>query len=342
MEKTKKKFVVAMDNYFTLPKVCAMMRECGIGTVGTARFRGTWPPASIRQVNVKDATFNELFWSIDEFGTLVVRWMDNGMVFLISTVHTVMDVAYCLRRRPRVTQLNKGHVNNVWGKLGKVWLWIPRIVDDYNHWMGGVDLADQMIAYYHPDMRCYQNWLPMFIQLLSCIRLNSYIIYSSHYPNKSHKHFLSHKEFSMAIVEHFIIKAKDANFSTSGHARKRKANGETSVNMDNIKKLEARELLTRPAKRNRTRDSNVNRVEPELPAERFEKPEELHVYGRVVDRDAKPGCRFCTYVWKMKRYHNEEVGTWRQEIKRSNFGCLHCNVPLCQFHFNTYHTFQTP
>eukprot|EP00957_Ditylum_brightwellii_P047516 3608471-Ditylum_brightwellii.AAC.1 len=35
VEKTKKKFVVAMDNYFTLPKVCAKMHECGIGTVGT-------------------------------------------------------------------------------------------------------------------------------------------------------------------------------------------------------------------------------------------------------------------------------------------------------------------
>ena len=47
VEKTKKKFVVAMDNYFTLPKVRAMMCECGIGTVGTARFCGTWPSACI-------------------------------------------------------------------------------------------------------------------------------------------------------------------------------------------------------------------------------------------------------------------------------------------------------
>jgi hypothetical protein len=145
----------------------------------------------------------------------------------------------------------------------------------------------------------------------------------------------------MAIVEHFIIKAKDAKYSGLGCTRKRKANGKTSVNMDIIKKLEARELITRPAKRKRTRDSNVNRVEPELPAERFEKPEELHKYGRVVDRDAKPECCFCTYIWKMKRYHGEQVGAWRKEIERSNFGCLHCNIPLCQFQFNAYHTFKT-
>eukprot|EP00957_Ditylum_brightwellii_P183095 13945689-Ditylum_brightwellii.AAC.1 len=61
----------------------------------------------------------------------------------------------------------------------------------------------------------------------------------------------------MAIVEHFIIKAKDAKYSGLGHAQKRKANGKTSVNMDNIKKLEASELITRPAKRQRKRDSDV-------------------------------------------------------------------------------------
>ena len=145
----------------------------------------------------------------------------------------------------------------------------------------------------------------------------------------------------MAIVEHFILKAKDTKYSGLGRAHKRKANGKVSVDMDNIKKLEARELITRSPKRQRKRDSDVTQVDPELPAERFEKPEEHHKYGRVVDRDAKLGYCFCMYVWKMKRYHNEEVGTWRQKIKRSNFGCLHCNVPLCQFHFNTYHTFKT-
>eukprot|EP00957_Ditylum_brightwellii_P192677 14671180-Ditylum_brightwellii.AAC.1 len=67
----------------------------------------------------------------------------------------------------------------------------------------------------------------------------------------------------------------------------------------------------------------------------------MQVYGMVVEIDTKLGCHFCTYVWKMQRYHGEEVGKWRQEIERSYFGCLHCNVPLCQFHFHTYHMSDT-
>ena len=33
------RFCIAMDNYFTLPKVIATLREKGIGVVGTARFK---------------------------------------------------------------------------------------------------------------------------------------------------------------------------------------------------------------------------------------------------------------------------------------------------------------
>eukprot|EP00957_Ditylum_brightwellii_P173268 13191183-Ditylum_brightwellii.AAC.1 len=58
----------------------------------------------------------------------------------------------------------------------------------------------------------------------------------------------------MAIVEHFIVKAKDSKYSGLGCTRKRKANGKTSVNMDSTKKLESRELITRLAKRQRKRD----------------------------------------------------------------------------------------
>ena len=52
-------------------------------------------------------------------------WMDNGLVFLVTTVHTVMDVSKFLKRWPRVNQRNKKHVEKVWGKQGKVHVCIP-------------------------------------------------------------------------------------------------------------------------------------------------------------------------------------------------------------------------
>ena len=61
------------------------------------------------------------------------------------------------RRKPRKTIKNQEHVDKVWGSNGKTAVFIPKFIEDYNHWMGGVDLVDQRIAYYHPNVRCRRN-----------------------------------------------------------------------------------------------------------------------------------------------------------------------------------------
>ena len=43
---------------------------------------------------------------------------------------------------------------------------IPKIVNDYNNWMYGVDLTDQLISYYKPKFRCRHTWVPLFLQFL--------------------------------------------------------------------------------------------------------------------------------------------------------------------------------
>ena len=74
------------------------------------------------------------------------------------------------------TLKNKNHVDTFWGENGKANVKRPTLIDDYNHWMGGFDLSDQRISYYHPDIRCRRNWVPICIQLLSIIRNNSFLV----------------------------------------------------------------------------------------------------------------------------------------------------------------------
>ena len=88
-EVTDEKHIIAMDNYFTLPKVIAKLRSLGIGIVGTARFRRSWPPNCLKSIDANNVDFNDFYWCIDEHGTLVGRWMDNGLVLVTSTVHKV-------------------------------------------------------------------------------------------------------------------------------------------------------------------------------------------------------------------------------------------------------------
>mmetsp|Transcript_1985 Transcript_1985/g.2830 ORF Transcript_1985/g.2830 Transcript_1985/m.2830 type:complete len:213 (+) Transcript_1985:449-1087(+) len=68
------KFCLAMDNYFTLPCVIKTLRNKEIGIVGTARYRGrSCPPQMLKDVSQDDANFNDFYWTVDEFGTLVAR-----------------------------------------------------------------------------------------------------------------------------------------------------------------------------------------------------------------------------------------------------------------------------
>ena len=98
-----KDFIIAMDNYFTLPNVISTLRELGIGIVGTARFRRNWPPSKLKEIKQEAVNFNSFHYLWDEFGTLCARWMDNGLVFCVSTVHKVGPMVKRNRKRPRVT-----------------------------------------------------------------------------------------------------------------------------------------------------------------------------------------------------------------------------------------------
>ena len=62
-----------------------------------------------------------------------------------------------ISQRARVTCKNKNHMNKFWGEELFKKINIPKLIDDYHHWMEGVDICDQKIAYYHPDLCCQIN-----------------------------------------------------------------------------------------------------------------------------------------------------------------------------------------
>ena len=175
-EKMSDTFIIAMDNYFTNPKVIHKLRERQIGVIGTARLKRNWPPKELKEVSVDESNFNDYYYTYDKYGSLVGRWVDNNMVLIVSTIHKPGKMIKRIRRKPRPTATNKNHVSKVWGNEGKKQICIPTSIDDYNHWMLGVDVADQRIAYYQPDLRCQRTWLPMFIQILGLIRNNSFVV----------------------------------------------------------------------------------------------------------------------------------------------------------------------
>lgn len=83
---------------------------------------------------------------------------------------------------------------------------IPVSIDDYNHHMNAVDVANQIRASYTSHMRCCRNWLPIFWFFLDAANVNTYQmqqIYNEQHslPGMTHKDFterIYHKLFSFA------------------------------------------------------------------------------------------------------------------------------------------------
>ena len=75
---------------------------------------------------------------------------------MVSNVHmgTKDEVVLKPRKKPRINEFNRKHIRLVWEDEHIVSIKIPTIINNYNMWMLGVDLVDQLIAYYQPKIRC--------------------------------------------------------------------------------------------------------------------------------------------------------------------------------------------
>ena len=91
---------------------------------------------------------------------------------------------------------------------------ILRLIDDHNHWMGVVDLSDQHISYYNPNLSCRRNWIPMFIQMISIIRSNAYKAHKNHFKSDA----LSHKMFTLEMISCLTKRALDDKDHTASSA----------------------------------------------------------------------------------------------------------------------------
>ncbi len=123
---------------------------------------------------------------------MAILWIDNGPVTMFSTIHKINgneNRIERVRHRPREISTNATKVWKVFGAASKKSLPIPIIIDDYNHFMGRVDIADQLRRYYAIQLPVRRTWMPLFFWLLDTVIINSYLILKKNGINISHKDF---------------------------------------------------------------------------------------------------------------------------------------------------------
>eukprot|EP00977_Amphora_coffeiformis_P007696 scaffold1690_cov182-Amphora_coffeaeformis.AAC.53 len=300
-------YVIGMDNYFTWAKVVTSLTEMGVGCVGTSRFERGWPPKEFR--DIKDDRFNTLYTMVDKGKFLMARWIDNNQVTMVTNVHKGDERIKRTRRKPRENSTNKGHLQQVWGDGYIREIEIPGMIDDYNHWMLGVDKADQLIAYYRPNLRCRRNWMPLLFHGLDVARVNSYIITtSSGWLQARNRKTSLHKDFVCEYIKALLARA-------------------TTFETRRTRRLQTIETPS-PLQRTRRRTSTKN---PRLPDHRKYGDMADHIR---VDAPKQRNCRMCSYLHFRARKARQPLPV----IRRPKKMCLACKDHLCNEHFDLYHT----
>lgn len=129
----------------------------------------------------------------------IVRWLDNGLVQLISNY--VGDDDGTKARR--------------WSTKKKEFVEISRpfIVEEYNKHMGGVDLCDMLMALYRIKLRSTKYYMHIVYYYISLSVVNGWLLYRRHcmQNNLTAKDHMSLLNFQSAVSNALMLVGKQIN-----------------------------------------------------------------------------------------------------------------------------------
>ncbi|KAF2804911.1 uncharacterized protein BDZ99DRAFT_467143, partial [Mytilinidion resinicola] len=108
-------------------------------------------------------------------------WKDATVVLFLSTIHNSQNYIAKLRKQPSTISTGYRQTAKVFGDKARKELDIPDFIEEYNLFMCGVDVADQLRSYYNTERTYRKTWKPLFSFLLdivvgNCYQLSTYRI----------------------------------------------------------------------------------------------------------------------------------------------------------------------
>ena len=126
-----------IDNFYTSPTLLLDLHDLGTYCTGTVQTnRKVFPKALKPDVTHATGTFH--FATCKEEKLIAISWRDRRDVFALSTMHNLS--ATTILKRPKGDRENRPTL-------------CPTAIVDYNQYIGGVDLTDQLLNYYSMKSR---------------------------------------------------------------------------------------------------------------------------------------------------------------------------------------------
>ncbi|QSS54066.1 hypothetical protein I7I53_01518 [Histoplasma capsulatum var. duboisii H88] len=171
-------YSIYMDNYFTSVALFHYLQKQGIEACGTTRSANL-PPLlqELKNSGLSAHIPYNTLCIIPQNEVLCLGWKDNNIVLLLSTIHLPDSFVECVRKRPGLTSTNGSQIQRIFGDNWQKAVEIPTIIDDYNHNMNGIDLANQYRASYETHMPTNHTWLAILYWIIDHAIINAYILH---------------------------------------------------------------------------------------------------------------------------------------------------------------------
>lgn len=211
--------VVYFDNYFsTLDLAIHLRDECGIFSLGTIRqnrLKGC-DKLLMSDKSLKKKGRGSYCQVVDNTNKIaIVKWYDNKVVTLISTYAD----AYPVGKIKRYSKEMKARVD----------VDCPELIKHYNNHMGGVDLADMLVALYRTTYKSRRWYTAIFAQMLDICVNNAWLLYRRDCSNRAVKNMplksfrcqlareLQNKSRSRISVNHNCRTDDSIRYDSIGH-----------------------------------------------------------------------------------------------------------------------------
>lgn len=123
-------------------------------------------------------------------GVCSALWQDKNMVLFLTTIHNLRQLVLANRRKPKKSSTNAIPARKPLGEYEhRKLLPIPQMIDNYNQFMGGVHIADQLRSNYPTHQKGWRTWLPLWFWALDTTVSKCYVIDKHLTPNQPHKTF---------------------------------------------------------------------------------------------------------------------------------------------------------
>ena len=157
-------FKIYADNFFTSVPLVEKLMERGMHYVGTVR-PNRLPGCLLKtEKELKGNGRGSFDFRVETSTNIVaVRWFDNKAVTLLSSYIGPEPVEMARR----------------WDKKAKEYINIerPAVVQEYNRFMGGIDLLDSLLAKYKYRMKSKRWYMYLFWNSLMMAVVNSWLLY---------------------------------------------------------------------------------------------------------------------------------------------------------------------